>query len=126
MAQAHRTQAAAVQTLSKPAAWDRYFPATVFQAEDRKAQLTADLISAFRGVQGIKLLTAAIQRLTETACVLLFSCEELLADLSLSDDLNAALQCQPDEALPCLAAAAHEVCCQCCNSVNKVGLFCER
>ena len=111
MALAQRALASTAAALSKPAAWEQYFPACEFQQEDRKAQLAADLVTAFQAADGTRLLVSAMQRYTETACVLLFSCEELLASLPISDDVEAALRCQPDEALQCLAAAAHEVRC---------------
>ena len=109
MAQAQRVLTAAAGVIHRPAAWEQYFPTCDFQQDDRKAQLAADLIAALHTAEGTKLLTSALQRYTETSCVLQFSCEELLSGLALSDDLDAALKCQPDEAIQCLAAAAHEV-----------------
>ena len=104
MAVAARPQAV---VLAEPAVWPSYFPGCAFSTEDRKAQLMQDLASAFQGAKGLSLLEQGLQGYTETTCKLLLSCEELLT-LGLAEDLEAALQCQPAEALQCLAAAAHQ------------------
>ena len=67
----------------------------------------AEASAALRSAQGLELLAAGLEGFTETSCRLLLSCEDLLR-LAASEDLGAALSCQPAEALQCLACAAHE------------------
>ena len=91
-----------------PAAWSLYFPAEEYASHDRRAQLVKELADYFcRPSARHKLLTATAVT-TAGSWVVSLSFDQLLAACG-SGDLEAAMECQPLEALCCLGAAAHQV-----------------
>lgn len=109
-----RLQRAGVGTLghSKPAGWDLYFDASEYDAQDRRAQLIAELAAFFASPVGWPLLLGA-SAWHQRVVVELDWVE--LSRLCPSSDLREALEHAPTEALACIATAVYEV--GCCSIV---------
>ena len=91
---------------AKPAAWDHYFAQLEWDAQDRRAQLLAELASFFASPAGWPLLLGVAPWYQRV--VLEVDWEELVHRCP-SADLREALEHAPAEALDCLGAAAYEV-----------------
>lgn len=89
-----------------PAAWSLYFPESAYVAQDRRALLITELLSALQSEQGWNI----VQRLQSVQQEYVLQLDyQQLCQLCDSPDLAAALEMQPLEGLACLQAAVHEV-----------------
>lgn len=92
-----------------PVPWGLYFPGSDFNAQDRRAVLLMELAQYMGTATGWQLLSSGLRQLQQ-GYVLCMDVEALQRLVRGSDDLQAALELQPQEAIACIAAAAHEVC----------------
>lgn len=97
------------QQVCVPHAWSLYFPEEEFAQDDRRAQLIQDLVAHWSRDDAARAdLLNRTHFPQEGACAVTLAADALLQTRA-SADLEAALECQPLEALGCLAAAAYQV-----------------
>lgn len=103
-----------------PRSWSLYFPEDEHTAEDRRAVLLQDLLP--RLASQAEWLADRLRpgQATGRHC-LLISFDEMQSNCA-SSELLIALDLQPVEALACLGAAAHEVCCLQIEQIHQLEL----
>lgn len=101
----------AAPQVAAPQAWSLYFEADEYSYDDRRAQLIREMTAHFGCQSARQSLLSRTSCPQEGTCIVSLSTDQLLKESS-SGDLEAAIDCQPLEAIDCIAVAASEVNCE--------------
>lgn len=93
-------------TSDVPSSWLEYFPGEEFRLDDRRAMLIKSLLDFFQTSAAKQILSQVILE-THTYCLPLDF--QVLQKCCANEELFAALEMAPHEALSCLGAAVYEV-----------------